>query len=117
MSDEDEAASDVDGASRRGRVVARLYAALDQKMREIETRIERTSHIDGEAMSAADCERDARTLTTLAKLYEKICELEGAPDAGLKDGRASREEKEIDADRFRLQIAERLTRMLEEEDD
>jgi hypothetical protein len=120
VSDEDEIESRVagaDGAARRDDIIARLYAALDRKMREIETRIERASHDDGEAMSAADCERDARTLTTLAKLYEKICELEGSPDAKTNDGRASKKEKEIDADRFRHQVAERLQRMLEAEED
>ena len=117
MSDEDEAASGADGTSRRDGIIARLYAALDQKMREIETRIEQASYVDGEAMSAADCERDARTLTNLAKLYEKICELEGKSDNESSDGRVSQEEKEIDADRFRLQVAERLQRMLEAEED
>jgi hypothetical protein len=64
VSDEDEIESRVaDGAARRDDIIARLYAALDRKMREIETRIERASHDDGEAMSAADCERDARTLS------------------------------------------------------
>lgn len=120
MSDEDKAASGVAGADsavRRADIIARLYTALDQKMREIETRFERASQADGEGMSAADSERDARTLTILAKLYEKICEMEEALGAGLNDGRASKEDKEIDADSFRLQIAERLQRMLEEEED
>ncbi len=117
MSDEDEVASGADGTSRRDGIIARLYAALDRKMREIETRIERASHVDGEGISAADCERDARTLTTLAKLYEKICEMEGATDAESNDGQVNQEAKEIDADRFRHDIAERLTRMLEAEED
>ena len=117
VSDEDEAASGDDGILRRDGIIARLYAALDRKMREIETRIERASQADGETMSAADCERDARTLTTLAKLYEKICEMEGAPDTGPNDGRAGQEMKEIDADSFRLQVAERLKRMLEAGED
>ena len=119
MSDEDEAASGAagaDGAARRAGIIARLYAALDQKMREIENRIERASHAESETLSAADCERDARTLTTLAKLYEKICELEGVPDAGAKDEHVSQEEQQINADRFRSNIAERLTRMLEAEE-
>ncbi len=117
MSDEDETACRADGASRRVDIIDRLYAALDQKMQEIETRIERTSLVEGEEMSAADCERDARTLTTLAKLYEKICELEGAP--GGRDDKAGIKwkDQEIDADRFRLQIAARLERMLAEEED
>lgn len=117
MSGEDEAGAIDDGMARRAGIIARLYAALDQKLQEIENRIENHSQADGEAMSAADCERDARTLTTLAKLYEKICELEDVPDGGADDAGIKQKDQEIDADRFRLQIAARLERMLEEEKD
>ena len=120
MCEEGEADSGVagaDGAARSAGIIARLYAALDQKMREIETRIVRASQADSDECSAADCERDARTLTTLAKLYEKICELEGASDAVSSDGRISQETKESDAALFRHDIAKRLTRMLEAEED
>lgn len=46
MSDEDEAASCIAGAvsaARSASIITRLYAALDQKMQEIETRIEQAS--------------------------------------------------------------------------
>ena len=120
MSDEDDAASgvaDADGAARSSGIIARLYTALDQKMREIETRIVRASQSGSDECSAADCERDARTLTTLAKLYEKICELEGASDPAASGELISQEAMESDADRFREEIANRLTRMLEAEED
>lgn len=108
MSGEDEAGAIDDGMARRAGIIARLYAALDQKLQDIENRIERHSQADGEAMSAADCERDARTLTTLAKLYEKICELEDVPDGGADDAGIKQKDQEIDADRFRLHIAARI---------
>jgi len=118
--EEDEAASGVagaEGAARSADIITRLYAALDRKMREIETRIERFSQTGSEESSAADCERDARTLTTLAKLYEKICEMEAASDNAASDEQISQEAMESDADRFREEIAKRLTRMLEAEED
>jgi len=120
VSDEDDAVAgiaDADGAARSTGIIARLYVALDQKMREIETRIERASQAGSDECSAADCERDARTLTTLAKLYEKICEMEGTSDPSASDKRISQEAMESDADRFREEIANRLTRMLEAEED
>ena len=120
MSEEDEAAScvtDVDSAVRSAGIITRLYAALDQKMREIESRIEQTSQAGSDGCSAADSERDARTLTTLAKLYEKICEMEAASDNAAGDEQISHEAMESNADDFRHDIAKRLTRMLEEEED
>ena len=120
MSDEDEAASGIagaDGAARSAGIITRLYAALDRKMRAIETRIERATQAGSDESSAADCERDARTLTTLAKLYEKICELEEASDSLSNSRQVSQEAMESDADIFRHEIAERLTKMLEAEED
>ena len=123
MCDEDEAVSGTEGAggvSRRAGIIARFYAALDMKMREIENRIERASRSGAEELKAVDSERDARTLTALARLFEKLTELDGAESGSGKN--ANREEdnlagKEIDAERFRREIAERLTRMLEAEED
>jgi len=123
VSDQDEAASGAEGAggvSRRAGIIARLYAALDQKMREIENRIEKASCIGAEELTAADSERDARTLTALARLFEKLTDLDAAESGPVK--KAKREDgdlmdKEIDAERFRRDIADRLTRMLKAEED
>ncbi len=111
MSEEDEVASGfvgVEGSTRSVDIITRLYAALDQKMREIETRIERASQVGSQESSAADCERDARTLTTLAKLYEKICEMEEASDTFSSDERISQKALESYADLFRHDIAKRV---------
>lgn len=124
VSDEDEAASGAEGAStgssgvsRRAGIISRLYAALDHKMREIEHRIERASQAGGEGLSAADSERDARTLTALARLFEKLSDLDTSSAAQAVPKGEAPAGKEIDADRFRLKIADRLERMLKAEPD
>jgi len=94
--------------ARREDIVARLYAALDSKMHEIEERI----GVNGQAgaeVSAADAERDARTLTALARLLEKLDELK-LPDNEADSGETSG--KERDAEQIRDEIAGRLERML-----
>ena len=124
VSDEDEAASGTEGAnvgsrgvSRRAGIISRLYAALDHKMREIEHRIERASHDSAEGLSAAASERDARTLTALARLFEKLSELDTGTAVQAAHKGEIPADKEIDADRFRLKIADRLERMLKAEPD
>lgn len=94
--------------ARREDIIARLYAALDSKMHEIEERIGAHSQT-GEGASAADGERDARTLTALARLLEKLDELK-LPDNEADSGEASG--KERDAEQIRDEIAGRLERML-----
>ncbi len=120
----DLAESDDDGAcapplrKRREEMVRRLYEALDGKMREIEGRISRAREREGgDEISPADSERDARTLNTLTRLFEKLTDLDGRGDLeGVKENAADPAAKEIDADRFRREIADRLARMLKEEE-
>jgi hypothetical protein len=52
---------------RRGDFVRRLTRALDRKITDFEAR-----HADASPASAADAERDARTLNTLVRLYDKL---------------------------------------------
>ncbi|ODR98416.1 hypothetical protein AUC68_08210 [Methyloceanibacter methanicus] len=92
---------------RRGRIVKRLYNLLDAKMSEIETRM---AEADGRPMSAADAEREARNLNSLARLYAKLVEMDeakaarsGADDKKTQDG--------ADADRLRRDLAGRLARL------
>ena len=101
---------------RRAGIVARLYAALDQKMREIEERIEASAR-SGEGVSAADGERDARTLTSLARLFEKLSEIEGGNKGTTEATGAGAKHKESYAHRIRDEIAGRLERMLKVEQD
>lgn len=106
---------DVEFASDRGghraRTVARFYKALDYKLREVEKRIQRAASDGGcaEVFTPADSERDARTLGSLARLFEKVAELDGAGrTAGSGDVTSDPGPEEIDADRFRQEIAERI---------
>jgi hypothetical protein len=90
------------------RMAKRLVAALEVKMRRFEVRL---AENDG-ASSAADGERDARTLNTLVRLFEKLKGLgavEGgnAPLAKSADGQ-SNGAKPYDAERIRNQLAQRL---------
>jgi hypothetical protein len=105
----------------------RLTTALDLKMTQFETRI-------AEAGSAADNERDARTLNTLVRLFEKlqrlgshatktgvrVATLARFPRSGAAAGRASAaaassadttSKDAHDADRLRTDLAQRLERL------
>jgi hypothetical protein len=92
----------------------RLMTALDRKMTQFENRI-------AEAGSAADSERDARTLNTLVRLFEKLKGLSApAAKAGVRvatlarrapAAAASTERRDYDADRLRNDLAQRLDRL------
>jgi hypothetical protein len=93
----------------RRQIVARLFRALDEKMRQIEERIEAGA---GEAQSAADAEKDARALSALAGLYGKLVELdEAAKRKSGRSGKTNRSEAAGDADRLREDLARRLGRL------
>lgn len=97
------------GYRRRAEILSRLYRALGDKLREIEQRIARCRD-EGDTLSPADSERDARTLNALARLLEKLT---GIDDAGADAPNDKREPnpKEIDAERLRRDIAERIARL------
>ena len=101
---------------RARRIMARLFRALDEKMRALEERIARARDEDAPPPSAADVERDARTLSSLARLYAKLVELDdrareqdGGPKGSETD--AARSEALPDADRLRRDLALRLQRL------
>lgn len=88
----------------------RLMTALDRKMTEFETRM--TQAATGAApMTAADGERDTRTLNTLVRLFDKLKGFGAKPAASGKGAVAAgrRAGKDLhDADRFRNDLARRL---------
>lgn len=101
-------------ANRHAAIIGRLYRAFDQKMREVEARLS----AGGEGLSPADSERDARTLNSLARLFEKLTDLEGGDETrGTGNGSSDPNAGEIDAERFRRDIADRLEKLLESEQD
>jgi hypothetical protein len=94
---------------RRGKtsLASRLSILLDRKMTDFENRM-----AEGGA-SAADTERDARTLNTLFRLFEKLKGM-GAQSrsraAAINDADRQVEDAH-DADRLRTELAQRLERL------
>lgn len=91
-------------------LAARLYLAIDRKVQEIEMRMQQA---EDEGRSAVDVERDARTLSALARVYAKLVELDGAK----KPATEKRETKKPsparsseDADQLRRDLVRRLER-------
>jgi hypothetical protein len=84
----------------------RLLTALDHKMTEFETRM--TQAKAAAPATAADSERDARTLGTLVRLFDKLKGFGAKAAAGAKPGSWTAGKDTHDADRFRNDLARRL---------
>lgn len=94
---------------RRGRIVKRLYNLLEAKMTEIETRM---ADAAGRPLSAAEAERDTRSLNALARLYAKLAELDGAQGKRAAQTKKTDDRKDgAHADRLRRDLAGRLARL------
>ncbi len=92
-------------------LAARLYLAIDRKLQEIEQRMQDTEQ---QGRSAADAEREARTLSALARVYAKLVELDEAAKPAAKtqkEGRPSTPRSSDDADQLRRDLARRLERL------
>jgi len=85
----------------RRQLIARLYQALERKMSEFELRL-----ADG-AQTAADHERDTRTLNTMVRLFERLSVLDE------KAGAAAGDDSDLNADAraLRADLAQRLERL------
>jgi hypothetical protein len=92
---------------RRARMVRRLFAVLDAKIAELEARMTG----DDRAQNAADAERDARSLTALARLYAKLVEMDEGSGGGGATGSQANMKDGDDADRLRRDLADRLARL------
>lgn len=99
----------------RNVLAKRLLAALDQKMTEYETRL-----AEGVPTSAADSERDARTLNTLVRLFDKLRDFDAkaatvpakpSPASAAHAQAANSETSSHDADRLRHDLAQRLEKL------
>jgi hypothetical protein len=99
------------GERRKRRLLERLYKVLDGKMKTLEQRMRAPAPEGGQ--SAADAERDARTLSALARLYAKLVELDERASEQAKGSETEIERSEAgqDADRFRRDLALRLERL------
>jgi len=89
----------------------RLLTALDKKMTEFENRL-----AEGGPFSAADSERDARTLNTLARLFDKLKDV-GRKTRSTKAATLTSSDSNAtgtqthDADRLRHDLAQRLEKL------
>ena len=97
----------VPAGTRRKRMVARLFAVLDAKIAEHEARMSDTDE-NRAPLSAAEAERDARSLTALAQLYAKLVELD-EPNGTPEDKQDVKDSD--DTDRLRRDLASRLARL------
>ena len=100
---------------RRRDMLCRLLDALDKRLTQLEARMASDAEAGGEPQTAADAERDARTLSGLARLYAKLVELDGGAHRGGGEGKeqegALRQETADDAEFFRRDLALRLQRL------
>ena len=87
----------------------RLLTALDHKMTDFETRMTQAA-AGALPATAADSERDARTLGTLVRLFDRLKGFgaKAAASAGAAAGSRTAGKDIHDADRFRNDLARRL---------
>src|SRR5262245_40317632 len=94
------------------RLLKWLYKILEQKVRIMEQRIALASEPGAEPQSAADIERDIRSINAMAKAFAQVIELEERARAS---GESEKEETSSgvpeDADELRRDLARRLERM------
>jgi hypothetical protein len=98
----------------------RLFTALDRKVTEFESRL-----TEG-AASSADSERDARTLNTLVRLFDKLQDYDVKAAKAANAGKAGKDASAIysapaskavnaeiahDSDRLRHDLAQRLEKL------
>lgn len=93
----------------RDGLAKRLLSALDLKMTQFENRM--VANASGE--TAADSERDARTLNTLVRLFDKLKGFGDKAEGGARasDCSAPAGKDAHDADRLRHELAQRVARL------
>ena len=86
-----------------------MMTALDRKMAQFETRMTLAA-ADSAPTTAADSERDARTLNTLVRLFDKLKGFgaKATPGKGVAAANRTAGKDIHDADRFRNDLARRL---------
>jgi hypothetical protein len=87
--------------------VARLYGAIDMKLKTIEERM-----MSDEPSSPADTERDVRALGTLIRNIEKLHEFDDQLSRGRPGQSATGPATAADAERCRHELAQRIERLL-----
>lgn len=97
-------------ARRRAQMLRRLFGVLDARLTEIENRL---AQADPAETSAAEVEREMRSVNALARIYAKLVELDDADresetKKGSETPAATRSD---DADQLRRDLALRLERL------
>jgi hypothetical protein len=100
----------------RRRLVRRLFRILESEFELMEKRMQ-TQLEDPEKASlvpASERERDARAVATLVRSLDKVTEIAADLDqaSGGKPGSANADELFAEADRFRRELAERLSKFI-----
>lgn len=90
----------------RSRLIRRLYGAIDRNLQQLEQRM-----TEDAPPTAADGERDARALGAAIRNIEKVTELEAATARDAQAGSGTAALSSEDADRLRLELAERILRL------
>jgi hypothetical protein len=101
---------------RRSEMVRRLFEVLDTKLKLLEERMAEAQAEGAAPQSAADTERDVRSLNSLMQVYAKLVALD---EAASKDGKGSDTDaatRSDDADQLRRDLALRLERLNRERD-
>jgi len=97
------------GNSERKALIARLLRVVDRNLKLMEIQMD-----SGEPGTAADRERETRAIGTLTRTIEKITELQSEADVVRGASRNASGATSVDdseADRLRLEIAERILRI------
>ena len=93
-------------------LIPRLYAAIARNLTRLENRM-----TNNEAASGGGDERDTRAIGTLARTLEKVTELEAGTDhttaAAPKSGTATAKPDLDEAERLRLELADRILKLRE----
>ena len=96
---------------RRIAMIDRLYAVLEQELQDFENTEFSDMEVQTSAARRADRERSARTLTSLIRSFDKICEFDDKARQASQPARTE-DESTGDADGLRREIAQRLERLL-----
>ena len=100
--------------------IARLFLWLDEKLDHLEQR-----HLEEDDLSAAEHEKEARTMIALIRVYEKLVEMkehldeksQSASQAASASGSAGQGYDGDEAERRRIEIAQRIERLQRQQDD
>ena len=93
----------------------RLARVIDSQLKVLEARLNEDTDAPDQAVNAAARERDARTLTSLVRLLEKLNDIEASQQQSSQDTTNLYADDDEAALRFREELAQRIQNFLREE--